>query len=69
MSEAIQLDFFKSQSELELEELLSEIKTLRESNERVRKRLFADINQLRSEYTNIKEEFTAWKSTLNKLKV
>lgn len=62
----IQLDFTKTPEEQEKEFLLDEIKRMRESQDKVRRKLFAQMGEVMKEYHAIKDEFEAWKRAVCK---
>lgn len=57
--EAIQLDLFREYDELS--EMREQIKLLKESNEKVRKKLFAEHGKLAKMYLQLHNEFEDWK--------
>lgn len=55
MTTLIQLDFFKSFHECEIDTLRHQVQSLKESNERVRKGLFARNGELTKQLIDISE--------------
>lgn len=54
----VQLDFFKSYEECELDQLKKQIEACRISNEKVRKKLFAENGKHIKEIHDLKERIT-----------
>jgi bacterioferritin (cytochrome b1) len=57
--EMIQLDLFQEYNELY--EMKEQIKSLKESNDKVRKKLFAEHGKLAKMYLQLHNEFEDWK--------
>ena len=53
MAIQVQFDLFKTPEQAELDQLRESMKTVRESNEKVRRCLFARHNDLSKQYTEI----------------
>lgn len=51
----VQLDFFKTEEECEIEALRKEVEACRLSGDRVRKKLFAENGKLTKEVNDLKE--------------
>ncbi len=55
MEVAIQLDFFKTEEQCEIEALSKLVSEVKASNDRVRKKLFADNGRLNKEIMDLRE--------------
>jgi hypothetical protein len=60
----IQLDLFKTEQECELEELRKEVIRLRVSTDKVRKGMYARLNNIEKMYVEVCNEFEQWKKVL-----
>jgi hypothetical protein len=64
IAKMIQLDFFQEYNETEI--LRQEVKQLKESQDKVRKKLFAEHGKLAKMYLEMYQEFEDWKAIVAK---
>ena len=65
----LQLDLFMTVEECERADTARRLLALQRGQDKMRKKLFCEMNSLRRDYKEIKEELDAWKRTMSNQKV
>lgn len=64
----LQLDLFMTVEECERAEMARKLLELQRGQDKMRKKLFCEMNALRRDYKEIKDELDSWKRTVCKEK-
>ncbi len=60
----LQLEFFKTEEQLDIDQLYGQVADLKSSQDRVRRKLFAELCEAKKMLRETMEEFDTWKKTV-----